>query len=122
MWHLFDLGCFQVPRDFFQHGIALLQEVIGIAGGHRFNPPDAGTDAPFGNNLEKPQLIGVFDVVTATEFGIVVTNLNDADLIAVLVGEEGNRAHFFGRINVGFHRGYRNFLKDLLIDHCFNRS
>ena len=30
--------------------------------------------------------------------------------------------NLFGRINVRFHRGYRNFLKDLLIDHCFNRS
>ena len=97
-----------------------MHEGKGVTGRHGFDPPDPGADPTFGNNLEEADFVGVFDVVPTTEFGVEITNFNDAYLVTVLVGEEGDCPHFLSGINVGFDRRDRNFLPDLFVDHVFN--
>ena len=119
-WHVLDLDRLDASRRLIQQTQAFLHELEGRFGRHGFDPPYPGADPTFRNDLEETKFVGVLDVVPTTEFGVEVADLYDPDLVAVLVGKEGDRPHLLGRFDVGFDRRNRNFLPDLFVDHHFN--
>ena len=77
--------------------VLLFEQVrLGGAAGERLDAPGAGGDGRFAEDVDEAELAGVVDVRAAAEFGAeevtVVADLDDADFVAVLVAEEGERA------------------------------
>src|SRR3954466_9901557 len=56
--------------------------------GHGFQTAHAAGDATFAKDFDEADLAGCLGMRTAAEFGGEVTDLDDADLVAVLLAEE----------------------------------
>ena len=70
----------------------LLRPLDGARAGHRFNPADAGRDAAFGENHEKPDVAGGVDVRAAAQLHAEARHADDPDLVAVLFPEQRHGA------------------------------
>ena len=88
----------------------------GSGSGQGFNPPNAGCDADFRNNSERPDFSGTLTMRPAAQLRTPFTNSHDAHPFAVLVAEKGHGPDVQGILKTHDVRLDSRVFKDVMID------